>query len=117
MPKSPHTSEPINPSTGSSVSDEDAGKQLQGYKDTFASPEEKMSAEERKAKETSDAEKKTREEEIKKNCAAARQNIATIQAKPNGKIVDNQGQVTRLTDEKREALLKENQEFIDKYCQ
>lgn len=55
-------------------------------------------------------------DKIAENCARARQNINTINSKRRVLLDDGQGGKRRLSDEEREALMKESQDFLDRWC-
>ncbi|GAB4181680.1 MAG: DUF4124 domain-containing protein [Wenzhouxiangellaceae bacterium] len=55
-------------------------------------------------------------EKIAENCARARQNIETIQARRRVVMTDENGNQRRLGDEERMALLNESQQYLERWC-
>lgn len=64
------------------------------------------------------AEEEAKQQAIKdKNCQIARQNLTNYQNNPGRRVVDEEGNVTRLAEEDRQQKMVEFQEQIDLYCQ
>ncbi|MTI64104.1 MAG: DUF4124 domain-containing protein [Methylophaga sp.] len=51
------------------------------------------------------------------NCRIARENLRSYQNNPGRRIMDQEGNVTRLTEEDRQQKIQEFQEQVDLYCQ
>lgn len=75
--------------------------------------EEKVSLDEATQKE-SEAEKQKRFEE---NCLIAKDNLLKYQNNPGRRMIDEQGIVTKPTEEERQQKIKESQDNVNKYCQ
>lgn len=75
--------------------------------------EEKMSIEQQNQQKIA-AENKAEQE---KNCKIAQQQLQQYQNNPGRRIMDADGNVTRLTEEERQQKIKEAQENVTKYCQ
>ena len=55
-------------------------------------------------------------DKIAENCERARANIDTINSKRRVLLSDEDGGQRRPSDEERESLLKESQDFLDRWC-
>lgn len=75
--------------------------------------EEKMGLEQQNQQKIA-AENKADQE---KNCNIAQQQLQQYQNNPGRRIMDADGNVTRLTEEDRQQKIKEAQENVTKYCQ
>jgi len=75
--------------------------------------EEKMSLEQQKQQQIA-AENKAEQE---KNCKIAQQQLQQYQNNPNRRIMDADGNVTRLAEEERQQKIQESKENVTKYCQ
>lgn len=75
--------------------------------------EEKMGLEQQNQQKIA-AENKADQE---KNCNIAQQQLQQYQNNPGRRIMDADGNVTRLTEEERQQKIKEAQENVTKYCQ
>jgi type IV secretory pathway VirB10-like protein len=63
-------------------------------------------------------EKAAEEQAIREeNCRIARSNLTTYQNNPGRRVVDADGNVTRMVEEERQQKMQEFQEQIDLYCQ
>lgn len=65
-------------------------------------------------KQESDADKQKRFEE---NCLIAKDNLLKYQNNPGRRMIDEQGNVTRPTEEERQQKIQESQDNVNKYCQ
>lgn len=54
---------------------------------------------------------------IDENCRIAQENLRTYQDNPGRRVLDEEGNVTRLREEDRQQKMQEFQEQIDLYCQ
>ena len=54
---------------------------------------------------------------IDENCRIARENLQTYQNNPGRRVVDADGNVTRMVEEKRQQKMQEFQQQIEQYCQ
>lgn len=52
-----------------------------------------------------------------KNCSIAQQKLQQYQDNPGRRISDEQGNVTRLTEEERQQKIQESQDNVNTYCQ
>lgn len=52
-----------------------------------------------------------------KNCEIAKQQLEQYQNNPGRRIMDADGNVTRLAEEERQQKIQESQENVTKYCQ
>lgn len=65
------------------------------------------------------AQEKTQQEEDKKleeYCASAKHNLQQFQNNPGRRMVDDEGNVTRPTEEERQQKIREFQQGIDDFC-
>lgn len=58
-----------------------------------------------------------RDNQLEKNCHAAKQNLQAYQDNPGRRLIDNDGNVTRPTEEQRQQKIKEAQQKIKEFCQ
>lgn len=54
---------------------------------------------------------------IDENCRIARENLQTYQNNPGRRVIDADGNVTRMVEEERQQKMQEFQQQIDRYCQ
>ena len=80
--------------------------------------EQQKAAEEADQAAQKEAEEAAQQQAIKdENCRIARQNLRQYQDNPGRRVVDEEGNVTRLREEDRQQKMLEFQEQIDLYCQ
>jgi type IV secretory pathway VirB10-like protein len=58
-----------------------------------------------------------RQQKIDQNCQIAQQNLRGYQNNPGRRIIDADGNVTRMSEEERQQKIAQTQEQIDLYCQ
>jgi Domain of unknown function (DUF4124) len=58
-----------------------------------------------------------RQAAIAENCAIARDNLRLYQDNPGSRLVDENGNVYRLTEEERQQKIQESQQQIEEFCQ
>lgn len=54
---------------------------------------------------------------LKENCRIARENLRLYQNNPGRRMLDEEGNVTRLREEERQQKIQEYQEQVDQFCQ
>jgi len=80
--------------------------------------EQQQAAEEAEQEAQQQAEEEAAQQAIREeNCRIARQNLTQYENNPGRRVVDEEGNVTRLVEEERQQKMLEFQEQIDLYCQ
>ncbi|WP_438971369.1 DUF4124 domain-containing protein [Methylophaga sp.] len=75
------------------------------------------------AEQAEQAKQQQREEEAQQeaireeNCRIARENFTTYKNNPGRRLVDAEGNVTRMVEEERQQKMQEFQQQIDEFCQ
>lgn len=111
-PKDPNTeTTKIRASGAASSSAEAAQQRLQQSRESFM-----KAAEKREATQGMDEEEKAKYEKQKEHCDRARNNLKVISERARIKEKDKDGEYTILSDEAKQARMKENQDYIDKNC-
>lgn len=72
------------------------------------------SAQEARQEQQAEAE---RQAAIERNCAIARDNLKLYQDNPGRRMVDEEGNVYRLTEEERQQKIEESRQQIEEFCQ
>lgn len=54
---------------------------------------------------------------LQENCRIAQENLRSYQNNPGRRVMDQEGNVTRLTEEDRQQKIQEFQEQVELYCQ
>lgn len=80
--------------------------------------EQQQAAEKAQQEAEKEAQQEAEQEAIKQeNCRIARENLRQYQNNPGRRVMDEDGNVTRLREEDRQQKMLEFQEQIDLYCQ
>jgi hypothetical protein len=80
--------------------------------------EQQQAAEQAEQEAQQEAEEAARQQAIKEeNCRIASQNLTQYQNNPGRRVMDEEGNVTRLVEEERQQKMQEFQEQIDLYCE
>lgn len=87
-------------------------------KDVEALIEQQQAAEKAEHEAEQKAQQQAEQEAIlQENCRVARENLRLYQNNPGRRVMDEDGNVTRLREEDRQQKMQEFQEQIDLYCQ
>lgn len=79
--------------------------------------EQQETAEETQAETQQEADEAARQQAIfEENCRIAQQNYTQYENNPGRRVMDEDGNVTRLSEEERQQKLQELQEQIELYC-
>jgi len=83
---------------------------------------ETLIEQQQEAEKTEQLEQQKREEEAQQqafrdeNCRIAQENLTTYQNNPGRRVVDAEGNVTRMVEEDRQQKMQEFQQQIDEFC-
>lgn len=80
--------------------------------------EQQQEAEEAEQLAQQKREEEARQQAVREeNCRIARQNLTSYQNNPGRRVVDAEGNVTRMIEEERQQKIQEFQQQVDEFCQ
>lgn len=72
--------------------------------------------EDRKAAQKKAEQEKTRDNQLKQNCEAARKNLKYLQGQDKRTLVDNDGKAITMSDSQRQQQIKKAREIVERDC-